>query len=307
MISIDPLLAGPHHLSDLATAKPETGRLRSVEADLRRRIASERALRRIKPPFKRTLFARISGLVRKYGLEGKFLEKLDAPPADLFWKSLRLNSLKKKGRFEPPLFSLCTEDEYRVTMAIIAGIDNPYLYFAHAPDELLVCRSLFSLNSGLEPERLAHYHFETLLLYEMAVERTNGLILELDVIARQMTALEHNAESVLNHLAQKIGFAYSSVDAVYIKNLREKINRDCEEGMVSDYGISPDDIWGETLVEKYSIGIRVAMNILGRNLHAIRESYKEELLEEGRLQLDSVRKHIAEVHRFIAAVKSMEP
>jgi hypothetical protein len=286
-------------------AGAESGRSHPGDEDLRKRIRSERAQRRMKQSFKRGVFATVSGLVHKFALRDSFLKKLDSTSVDRLRKDLKFSEIKKKIPFAAPLFALSSEDQYRVTMAIITRIDNPYLYFAHAPDELLVCRSLFSLNPSLEPERLAYYHLETLLLREFAVEQTNALLLETEVVTREMMEYKENEETVLLHMARKMGFDFSPDGAVYIRNLREKIIGDSDKTSVSAYGISPDDIWGETLVEKYSIGIRVAMNILGRNLHAVRESYKEELLEEGRLRLDSVRERIVELHRLIVAIESM--
>jgi hypothetical protein len=75
---------------------------------------------------------------------------------------------KAKEPFEPPLFSLATETEYRITMAIVSKVGNPYLTFANSPDEILLCGPLFRLNPRLDPEQLSTRHFETLLLAELA-------------------------------------------------------------------------------------------------------------------------------------------
>jgi len=135
--------------------------------DLLKHIKSERAQKRIKQPFRRALFDRINGLVRKYGLGESFLRRLDNFTDHLLRENLKFDRVRPKGHFEPPLFSLSTKEEYRVTMAIISKVNNPYLHFVNSPDEILLCGPLFRRNPSLGPDKLGRYHFETLLIDEL--------------------------------------------------------------------------------------------------------------------------------------------
>jgi len=125
-------------------------------------IRRERAEKSKKEPFTPTLFDRINGLVKAHALGEAFLRDLEAPPHPP-GEEVEFDRIKPKAPYEPPLFSLSTEDEYRVTMAIIRRVANPYLNFASSPDEILLCEALFSRNPALPPERLARVHFEVLL------------------------------------------------------------------------------------------------------------------------------------------------
>lgn len=138
-----------------------------LSMDLVKHIKSERAQKKIKQPFRRTLFNRISGLVKEYALGESFLRSLDNFTDNVLRGSLPLNRPRAKEAFEPPLFSLSTEEQYRVTMAILEKVNNPYLYFVNSPDEILLCAPLFRRNPSLRPDKLARYHFEILLLGEL--------------------------------------------------------------------------------------------------------------------------------------------
>lgn len=278
-----------------------------MNKDLRKQIKSERERRRVKAPFGRTLFARIGSLVSRNRLDDSFVRDLGFSPDEFALELSGLRSIKKKSLFEPSLFSLLTEKEYRVTTAIISTIDNPYLNFVNAPDEIFFCTLLFRQNPELEAERLARCHFETLLVYELALERTDAFSLKLEQLKRKAVDHAQNGGSVLSELALRMGFVYSPDGEIYLRNLREKVNSDSFEGGVSSYGISAAEIWGETLSERYAIGIRVAMNIIGRNLPAICESYRQELLEEDRLELDSVGRRLAELWGLISSIKGAVP
>ena len=135
--------------------------------DLVKHIKSERAQKKIKQPFRCILFARISSLVKEYALGESFLRRLDNIPDHLLSEDLKFDRVKTKEPFEPPLFSLATEEEYRVTMAIMNKVNNPYLHFVNSPDEILLSGPLFRRNPSLGPDKLARYHFETLLLDEL--------------------------------------------------------------------------------------------------------------------------------------------
>ncbi len=136
--------------------------------DLLQQIRTGRAEKRRKPPFQPTLYTHVSGLVRRYGLDEQFLRGLETPGDIPRENELSTIRLKRKEPYEPPLFSLSTEEEYRVTLAILTRVKNPFLQYATAPDEILVCGSLFRQNPSLHPEMLLRHHFETLLLGESA-------------------------------------------------------------------------------------------------------------------------------------------
>lgn len=143
--------------------------------DLRQHIRSGRADRRRKRDLTPSLFDRVSGLVKEFSLGEAFLRRLDEIPDELGETDLKFDGAKPKPPYEPPLFSLCTESEYRVTMTIIGRLGNRYLEFVNSPDEILLCEPLFRQNPSLPPERLARFHFETLLLAEAAQKRLQGL------------------------------------------------------------------------------------------------------------------------------------
>ena len=146
-----------------------------LSVDLLRHIRSERAQKKTKQPLSRALFDRINSLVMKYALGETFLERLGNFTDDLLRESVEFDRLKAKAHFEPPLFSLSTQEEYRVTMAIMNQVDNRYLHFVNSPDEILVCGALFRLNPRLGPDTLARSHLETLLLDELAKENPGEL------------------------------------------------------------------------------------------------------------------------------------
>ncbi len=133
---------------------------------LRAHIRSARAARRARQPLQRSLFHRIHALVKAYRLGEEFLRALDAYTNGLWQEALESGGVKAKQPFEPPPFSLATEEEYRITTAIIEKVNNPYLRFANAPDEILLCSALYRCNPSLGPEELTRHHFETLLLRE---------------------------------------------------------------------------------------------------------------------------------------------
>jgi len=143
--------------------------------DLLRRIRFGRAEKRTKAPFRPALYTRVSGRVRRYGLDEPFLRGLERPCEPARQDAQGAIRLRRKEPYEPPLFSLCSEDEHRVTLAILTRVSNPYLQYATSPDEILVCESLFRQNPFLHPETLACHHFETLLLAkELPVRSEDG-------------------------------------------------------------------------------------------------------------------------------------
>ena len=144
--------------------------------DLLQKIKSERAQSKKKRPFKQTLFDKVNGLVRTYSLEESFLSGLEVPEDYLSETKVEFAQLRKKRPIEFPLFSLSAEKEYRLTTAIMSKVNNPYLEFAQSPDEIAISKTLFDLNPSLGADKLARYHFETLLLCERAKKEMNDLV-----------------------------------------------------------------------------------------------------------------------------------
>jgi hypothetical protein len=144
--------------------------------DLLQKIKSERAQNKRKLPFERTVFDKVSGLVRKYSLEEDFLSSLEIPKDYLSGAKIEFVQLRKKRPMEFPLFSLSAEAEYRMTTAIMNKVNNPYLEFAQSPEEIAISKTLFDLNPSLGADRLKRYHFETLLLCERAKKEMKDLI-----------------------------------------------------------------------------------------------------------------------------------
>jgi hypothetical protein len=131
-------------------------------------IRHKRTRKRKKQLFEREVFTKISALVRWYGLDENFLKKLDNaedyPPRE----KMDFVRVRTKKPFDFPLFSLSSRDEYDLTRALLRKVNNPYLSFAHSPEEILLSGILYRMNAELRPEELRRYHFETLLLYEHA-------------------------------------------------------------------------------------------------------------------------------------------
>lgn len=136
--------------------------------DLLQHLRHERAERRRKQSFAPSPFDRINGLVKEFALGETFLKSLDTFADQPWEEKLTFDRVKPKRPYEPPLFSLSTEEEYRVTLAIINRVANPYINFVSSPDEILLCESLFRHNPSLPAERLARFHFEALLMVEIA-------------------------------------------------------------------------------------------------------------------------------------------
>jgi hypothetical protein len=131
-------------------------------------IRNKRTRKRKKRSFEREIFTQINALVRWYGLDENFLKKIDTAKDDASIEKMDFVRVKTKKPFEFPLFSLSTRDEYDMTQAILRKVNNPYVSFAHSPEEILVSGILYHMNAELRPEELRRYDFETLLVYEHA-------------------------------------------------------------------------------------------------------------------------------------------
>jgi hypothetical protein len=141
------------------------------EADLLRQLKLERHHRKAREPFKRSLFVRIHAMVQRYGLGEDFLSKIDELADNVPLAKLSSQGALVKKDPQLPLFDLATPEKYRLTMAIIEKVDNPYIYFANSPEEILLCTPLFRRHPHLKPEWLAAHHFQTLLLTDLAGDK----------------------------------------------------------------------------------------------------------------------------------------
>lgn len=137
--------------------------------DLLKDIKQKRIKERQKKPFRRSVFNQISGIVRRYGLDEGFLSILDNVDDYLSIENLKSYRIKVKPPKETHLFSLVTKDEYSLTMSIIGKIGNPYLKFAHSPEEIILCGPLYHLKPSMDSDKLMRYHFMTLYLHERAI------------------------------------------------------------------------------------------------------------------------------------------
>ena len=156
--------------------------------DLLEKIKIERAQSKKKRPFKRTLFHKINGVVRKYSLQESFLSKLEVPEDYVAEAKVAFAQLRKKKPIEFPLFSLSAEKEYRLTAVIMNKVDNPYLEFAQSPEEIVISKPLFDLNPSLGADQLERYHFETLLLCERAKKEMKDLVAQANSSRRKKGA-----------------------------------------------------------------------------------------------------------------------
>jgi len=136
--------------------------------DLLKDIKQKRAKQKQKKPFGRNAFHQICCIVNQYGLTNDFLNIIDNVNAYVSGESLNFPRIRVKAQVENHLFPLATKDEYMLTMSIMSKIDNPYLKFAHSPEEIIWCESLYRLNPSIDSKKLIRYHFETLYLHEHA-------------------------------------------------------------------------------------------------------------------------------------------
>jgi len=177
--------------------------------DVLKQIKSDRAQRKKKMPFEPKLFARVSGLVKKYGLAEEFLERLENPESFFSERGREFARIRKKQRFDFPLFSLSSEESYRLVMKIIHRVNNPYLEYAHTPEEIALSKPLYDLNPSMGADRLNRYHFETLVQHERAKSELKDLETKVTTV-RQKLGVELDSEaqqkelSTLNSLVKRM-------------------------------------------------------------------------------------------------------
>jgi hypothetical protein len=143
--------------------------------DLLENIRSNRTRQRRKQPYRRDVFNTVSFIVKEYGLGENFLKRLNKAESYLSQKTMKLSEVKTKKLFEPPPFSLVSQEDYRLAVTIVGKLDNPYLPFAHSPEEILLSAPLYKANPSLRSEDLLRCDFETLLLCQRAKEELADL------------------------------------------------------------------------------------------------------------------------------------
>lgn len=144
--------------------------------DLLQNIRSDRARQRRKQPCKRAIFNTVSGIVKEYGLDENFLELIDKTEEDPSRVSMQFEAVKAKKVFEFPPFSLVSKEQYRLVVTIAGKLDNPYLQFAHSPEEMLWSAPLYEANPSLRREELLRRDFATLLQCQRAKEELAELV-----------------------------------------------------------------------------------------------------------------------------------
>jgi hypothetical protein len=141
-----------------------------MDMDLLQNIRTDRARQRRKQPHERKVFNTVSCIVKRHGLSESFLRLPNQTVDSLSQKRVELSDIKTKEAFEFAPFSLLSKEEYGVAMAIVGKLDNPYLPFAHSPEEMLLSVTLYEANPLLRSDHLLCHHFETLLLCQHAKE-----------------------------------------------------------------------------------------------------------------------------------------
>ncbi len=141
---------------------------------LRKEIRSQRVQERTKRPFEPRLFDRVGLVVRSFGLGDDFLQRLDNLGAGPTPREFRFRGPRRKGRLEPLLFALLTQEEYRIAVGIMERVQNPYLAFAASRYEILLSGPLFRMNPDIGAGSLARHHFETLLMAEISRKGPEG-------------------------------------------------------------------------------------------------------------------------------------
>jgi hypothetical protein len=131
--------------------------------NLKESLRRDRTRRKEKEPFSPSPFSHIGGLVRRHRLGEDFYRLIGSMTAANAESLARRCRTEAKPPYEAPLFFLATKEEYQVIQQILAGLDNPYLSFAHSPEEILLSTPLWEKRPGLDPEVLTSRHFAVLL------------------------------------------------------------------------------------------------------------------------------------------------
>ena len=193
--------------------------------DLLQDIRSDRARQKRRQPYTRNVFNTVCSLVKGYGLGEDFLRLLDNPDNCLTEKNMAVTRIKAKDAFEFSLFSLASREEYDLAAAIISKINNPYLRFAHTPEEILLAGPLYEANPLLQSRDLVRFHFETLLLYQLAKIDLTDLTEQLASAERKSDTegrRSSEAQSRLDSLQERIEELGDFIAAVENKKFKSR-------------------------------------------------------------------------------------
>ncbi|MFW6113019.1 MAG: hypothetical protein ACOC8G_01735 [Thermodesulfobacteriota bacterium] len=126
--------------------------------DLKDTWRQKRLRERAKEPLTPSRFSQVGGLVRRYKLGAEFCRRLETLTEAGAEKLAREAGSMAKVPYEPPLFFLATPEEFQVIQEIISTLDNPYLSWAHSPEEMLLSPYLWRRRPDLDQEELATHH-----------------------------------------------------------------------------------------------------------------------------------------------------
>jgi hypothetical protein len=143
--------------------------------DLVTHIKVDRARQRRKRPHIRDLLVTVSCIVKANGLDIDFLGLIQDSENLLSRIRTGPNQVKTKPVFEFPPFSLVSEKDFELALEIVGRLDNPYLKYAHSPEEMLLSAPLFRADPDLMADVLLIYDLETLLLRAWAKEEVGHL------------------------------------------------------------------------------------------------------------------------------------
>jgi hypothetical protein len=179
--------------------------------DLLQSIRSHRARQRRKTPHIRGVFDAVCGIVKEYGLRGEFLNLLNKTEAPRSRQEMDFTQAKAKKLMEFPPFSLVSEEEFRLAMTIVGKLDNPYLQFAHSPEEILLSAPLYEANPLLTSADLLRHDFETLLLCQYA--------------KKELADLERGLEALIKAGRRGEEMEVSGGDGSHPRSLRVRIKQ----------------------------------------------------------------------------------
>jgi hypothetical protein len=112
---------------------------------LKERIREDRSRQKVKESLPETVLTVVAAIVQKFDLQA-------LPSAGEGGDGRVEMSPKAEGRLS--LFPLLTPEQWRLTRAIAARFDNPYLIFARSPEEIVLSRRLYECNPDLTVETL---------------------------------------------------------------------------------------------------------------------------------------------------------
>lgn len=125
-------------------------------------IKRDRLRQRVKQPLAENALRTVSALVRDFALGEEFLVRLQAAARELPATPWEPIGLQPKPGYRVPPFVLVSAEQYRISLAIVERLPNPYLAFARSPQELLLAAALHKADPELDPKLLRRWDFATL-------------------------------------------------------------------------------------------------------------------------------------------------